>query len=188
MYSGGLDSLGMVYKLLTDPKYKDYKIHIHHIHNQNIENRHRAEAIAVEMTLKELEQLGFKFAYTGSQIASQPYSGKFMFDSDPINFFAGYICSVNPDIVNVAMGMQALDANQSLEERRKRADKILAAFTDVKKIYPVMDMTKREIYDSLPESMRTKFWSCRHPVYTEKTIALCQQCDTCRKLKEQGIY
>ena len=188
MYSGGLDSLGMVYKLLTDPEYKDYKIHIHHVHNQNIENRDRAEAVAVEMALKELERLEFTYAYTGSQIASQPYNGKFMFDSDPINFFAGFVCSVNPDIVQVAMGMQANDANQSLEERRKRADKILAAFTDVKKIYPVMYMTKREIYDMLPESLRNKFWSCRHPVYTEKTIAPCGRCDTCQKLKAQGIY
>ena len=32
MYSGGLDSLGMIYKLLTDPEYKDYVLHIHHVH------------------------------------------------------------------------------------------------------------------------------------------------------------
>ena len=71
--------------------------------------------------------------------------------------------------------------------RRKRADKILAAFTDVKKIYPVMDMTKREIYDSLPESLRNIFWSCRRPVYNEKNIAPCLKCDTCVKLREQAI-
>jgi len=29
MYSGGLDSLGTVYHLLTDPAYKDYRLHIH---------------------------------------------------------------------------------------------------------------------------------------------------------------
>ena len=39
MYSGGLDSLGMVYKLLTEEQYKDYYIHIHHVHNKNVENR-----------------------------------------------------------------------------------------------------------------------------------------------------
>jgi 7-cyano-7-deazaguanine synthase in queuosine biosynthesis len=94
---------------------------------------------------------------------------------------------VNPDIVKVAMGMQANDHNLALEDRRKRADKILAAFTDVKKIYPVLDLTKREIYDSLPESLRDMFWSCRKPVYTEKNIAPCGKCDTCVKLQEQGI-
>jgi 7-cyano-7-deazaguanine synthase in queuosine biosynthesis len=187
MYSGGLDSLGMVYKLLTDPAYKEYSIHIHHIHNRNIENRDRAEAVVVELVLKELKRLDFNFVYSESQIASQPYNGKFLFDSDTINFFAGYICSVNPGIVNVAMGMQANDANQSLELRRKRADAILAAFTTVKKIFPVLEMTKREIQDSLPDSLKKMFWSCRRPVYAEKNIAPCGQCDTCVKLRDQGI-
>jgi len=187
MYSGGLDSLGMIYKLLTDPAYKDYKLHIHHVHNQNVENRDRAEAVVVPMVLKELERLGFNFVYSESQIASQPYGQNFLYDSDTINFFAGYICNANLDIVNVAMGMQANDNNLALEERRKRADKILAAFTDVKKIYPVLDLTKREIYDMLPESLRNMFWSCRRPVYTEKSIEPCKRCDTCCKLKDQGI-
>ncbi len=187
MYSGGLDSLGMIYKLLTDPEYRDYKLHIHHVHNRNVEHRDRAEAIVVPMVLKELEQLGFSFVYSESEIASQPYNGKFMYDSDSINFFAGYICSANLDIVKVAMGMQANDHNLALEDRRKRADKILAAFTDVGKIYPVLDLTKREIYDSLPDTLKNMFWSCRKPVYTEKNIAPCGECDTCVKLQEQGI-
>ena len=187
MYSGGLDSLGMIYKLLTDPEYKDYKLHIHHLHNRNVEDRARAEAVVVPMVLKELTRLGYKFEYSESEIASQPYNGRFMFDSDSINFFAGYICSVNPNIEKVAMGMQANDFNISLEDRRRRADKILAAFTDVGKIYPVMEMTKREIYDSLPSTLRNMFWSCRRPVYSEKNIAPCGECDTCVKLREQAI-
>ena len=187
MYSGGLDSLGMIYKLLTEPEYRGYKLHIHHIHNRNVENRDRAEAITVNAVLEELKQLGFDFIYSESQIGTQPYGHKFLYDSDTLNFFAGYICSVNPDIVNVAMGMQANDNNLALEERRKRADLILAAFTEVKKIYPVLNMTKREIYDSLPDSLKNMFWSCRRPIYAEKSIAPCGKCDTCVKLREQSI-
>jgi 7-cyano-7-deazaguanine synthase in queuosine biosynthesis len=187
MYSGGLDSLGMIYKLLTEPEYQDYKLHIHHIHNRNVENRDRAEAIVVPLVLKELKQLGFSFDYSESEIKTQPYGNKFLYDTDSINFFAGYICSVNPNIKKVAMGMQANDANQSLEDRRKRADSILAAFTDVGKIYPVLDMTKREIYDMLPANLRNMFWSCRRPTYTEKNVVPCGRCDTCCKLREQAI-
>jgi 7-cyano-7-deazaguanine synthase in queuosine biosynthesis len=187
MYSGGLDSLGMIYKLLTDPEYKDYKLHIHHIHNRNVENRDQAEAIVVPLVLKELKKLGFSFDYSESEIRTQPYGNKFLYDTDSINFFAGYICSVNPNIKKVAMGMQANDANQSLEDRRKRADAILAAFTDVGKIYPVLEMSKREIYDSLPEGLRNMFWSCRRPTYTEKNVVPCGRCDTCRKLRAQSI-
>ena len=187
MYSGGLDSLGMIYKLLTDPEYRDCAVHIHHIHNRNVENRDRAEGIVVPLALKELKRLGFDFIYSESQIASQPYNGQFMYDSDTINFFAGYICSANPQITKVAMGMQANDGNHALEDRRKRADKILAAFTDVTKIYPVLDLTKREIQDSLPPTLKKMFWSCRHPVYTETNITPCGRCDTCVKLRAQGI-
>jgi 7-cyano-7-deazaguanine synthase in queuosine biosynthesis len=187
MYSGGLDSLGMVYKLLTEDAYKGYDIHVHHVHNKNVENRHKAEAVAVNVALQELKNLGFKFAYSESEIGTVPFGRNFLFDTDSMNFFAGYVCSVNPDIKMVAMGMQSNDANQRLEERRIRANKIFTAFTDAKKIFPVVDMTKREIYNMLPESLRNKFWSCRHPVYTEKSIAHCGKCDTCVKLKEQGI-
>ena len=187
MYSGGLDSLGMVYKLLTEEQYKDYYIHIHHIHNRNVENRYRAEAAAVKIAIKELRQLGFEFDYSESEIGTQPFGQKFLFDTDSINFFAGYVASANPDIKKVALGMQANDANQSLEDRRVRAQKIFTAFTTAEKIFPVEFMTKREIYDSLPSSLRNLFWSCRRPVYTEKSIAPCGKCDTCVKLREQAI-
>jgi len=187
MYSGGLDSLGMVYMLLTKDEYKDYDIHVHHVHNKNVENRWRAEAVTVEMALKELKRLGFNFAYSESEIGTQPFGNHFLFDTDSMNFFAGYVASVNPDIAKIALGMQANDANQSLEERRVRANNILRAFTDAEKIFPVLDLTKREIYDMLPESLRNMFWSCRRPVYTEKNIAPCQKCDTCVKLREQSI-
>ena len=187
MYSGGLDSLGMVYKLLTEDEYTDYDVHIHHVHNKNVENRWRAEAVTVDTALKELKRLGYKFAYSESEIGTQPFGRNFLYDTDSMNFFAGYVASVNPDIEKIALGMQANDANQSLEERRVRANAILRAFTPTEKIFPVEFMTKREIYDMLPESLRDMFWSCRRPVYTEKNIAPCGKCDTCRKLREQGI-
>jgi 7-cyano-7-deazaguanine synthase in queuosine biosynthesis len=83
--------------------------------------------------------------------------------------------------------MQTNDANHSLEERRIRANKILAAFTDVEKIYPVMNMSKREIYEMLPESIRNMFWSCRRPIYEDSKIKPCGVCGTCIELKKQGI-
>ena len=187
MYSGGLDSLGMIYKLLTEPEYKDYKIHVHHVHNKNVENRHRAEAIAVDLATQELRHLGYNFVYSESEIGTQSFGNHFLFDTDSMNFFAGYVASVNTDIKKVAIGMQANDFNHSLEERRVRANKILSAFTDAEKIYPVMDMSKREIYDMLPESLRNMFWSCRLPQYNENTISSCGRCNTCVTLRAQGI-
>jgi hypothetical protein len=157
------------------------------VHQNNIENRARAEAIAVNAALKELKRLGFDFKYSESEITTQLYQGGFMYDTDSINFFAGYVCNSNPDIELVAMGMQADDDNHSLEKRRARANAILAAFTPAKKIYPVLNRTKREIYDSLPESLRNMFWSCRTPQYSEERIRPCGKCKPCQQLKESGI-
>ena len=58
MYSGGLDSLGMIYKLLTNFEYKDYDIHVHHVHNKNIELRHRAAEALLDDRLEALPELG----------------------------------------------------------------------------------------------------------------------------------
>ena len=83
--------------------------------------------------------------------------------------------------------MNATDSNHALEERRKRANTILAAFTPIEKIYPVLNMTKREIYESLPETLRDLFWSCRTPVYTDEGVESCRQCKSCRQIAEAGI-
>lgn len=187
MYSGGLDSLGMVYKLLTEPVYTKYNLHIHHVHIQNIENRHNAEAAAVNLALSELERLGFSFMYSESAIRIPTYNHKFAFDSDSINFFAGYICAVCPDIVITASGRQAAEISDNSDLRRNRAVKIFEAFTSLKRIHPVLHMTKREIYDSLPETLRDKFWSCRTPIYEDDKVRGCGACSACLDLKNAGI-
>jgi len=201
MYSGGLDSLGMVYQLLTDDKYKEYFIHIHHIHIKNVENRDRIEARTSEQALRELSRLGYSYGYSQSEIASPVYvddrgAATFLFDTDTVSFFAGFACSVNPDISHVAIGMNSADTligSHSLVDRRRRADDILAAFTNVTKIYPVADMSKREILDMLPETLHDKFWSCRTPIYYYDLIMNtnvakeCGKCETCEQLKQAGI-
>ena len=187
MYSGGLDSLGVIYKLLTDAEYSEYRVHIHHVHNRNVEYRNRAEAIMVRQALAELTRLGFTYQYSESEIASQAYNNQFLYDTDTMNFFAGYIASANPGITKVAFGMNATDSNHGLEQRLKRAKQIFSAFTTAEKIYPVLNMNKREIYDSLPETLRDLFWSCRRPVYTDSGVSTCGKCNTCKQLAAEGI-
>lgn len=196
MYSGGLDSLGMIYRLLTDAEYANYFIHIHHIHIKNVEDRHRAEAQTVEKALRELSRMGLEYGYSQSEIASPVYvnddgTASFLFDTDTISFFAGFACSVDANIVHVAIGMNSTErpdtGSANLLQRRRRADAILATFTDATKIYPVNQMSKREIFDMLPESLRDKFWSCRTPVYYGDLFAECETCETCLQLKQAGI-
>jgi 7-cyano-7-deazaguanine synthase in queuosine biosynthesis len=202
MYSGGLDSLGMIYRLLTDEKYVNYFIHIHHIHIKNVEDRDRAEAAQVELALRELTAMGLEYGYSQSEIASPVFvmddgTAMFLFDTDTISFFAGFACSVDTNIVHVAIGMNSTErpdtGSANLLERRRRADAILALFTSATKIYPVADFSKQEIYHQLPDRLRDKFWSCRTPDYqydlfNMKNVAKeCGTCKTCLQLKEAGI-
>jgi 7-cyano-7-deazaguanine synthase in queuosine biosynthesis len=202
MYSGGLDSLGMIYRLLTDDKYKEYFIHIHHIHIKNVENRDRAEAAQVELALREFTAMGLEYGYSQSEIASPVFvmddgTAMFLFDTDTISFFAGFACSVDANIVHVAIGMNSSErpdtGSANLLERRRRADALLATFTDATKIYPVADLSKQEIYHMLPVALRDKFWSCRTPSYQYDLFAMknvvleCGTCETCKQLKQAGI-
>lgn len=188
MYSGGLDSLAMLYRLLTHDDYRGYGLHVHHIHIANVERRAEAEAIVVKAALEELARLGFSFVYSESSIAAPAFGRHFMYDMDSIFFIAGYLCSVNPLIQWVAVGRIADDNAPQLDQLRQRADKLLAAFSPAKKIYPVMSMTKRELFDSLPVSLRNKYWSCRRPQRSQNTITFCGTCKTCLELKRQGIW
>lgn len=196
MYSGGLDSLGMIYRLLTDVKYKEYFIHIHHIHIKNVEDRDQAEARTTEQALRELSRMGLEYGYSQSGITSPVYvddtgNAQFLFDTDTVSFFAGFACSTDPNIVHVAIGMNSSErpdtGSANLLVRRRRADAILATFTDATKIYPVADLSKQEIYHMLPESLRDKFWSCRTPVYYGDLFSECGTCITCEQLKQAGI-
>ena len=178
MYSGGLDSLGMLYKLLTEEDYRGYGVHVHHIHISNVEQRARAEAITVKIALEELRRLGFNFGFSESSIAAPAFNHKFMFDMDAVRFFAGYLCQVNPEIKLVAVGANATEFGPDMQRRRVRANAILAAFTPVETIYPVGALQKREIFAVLPPTLRDKFWSCRTPVYSETNIKFCGRCNT----------
>ena len=196
MLSGGLDSLGMVYHLLTAPEYAEYFIHIHHIHIKNAENRTDAEAASVKSILRELSIMGLDFGYSESGITSPMYgtsagTAAFMYDIQIVSYFAGFICSVNPEVVHVAIGMNSHETEETgsaqLMERRRRADQLLSVFTPVTKIFPVSHMNKREIYDSLPANLQDKFWSCRHPIYINDRTHACGKCYTCLHLKQSGI-
>lgn len=184
MLSGGIDSVSMVYTLLKEGK----ELHIHHIEIENDEHRSRAETVAVNKVLTYLRSVGLdNFAYTSSKIECPTVNGKFLFDSDAINFFAGFLCDANPKIKQVAVGANKEDSRNVGSDRILRASKLLSLFTDVEKIYPIKDYSKKELYDNLPQGLKDVFWSCRTPVYEDNYAKPCYSCFTCGQMKTMGI-
>jgi hypothetical protein len=134
MFSGGLDSLGMTYLMLKAAT--DNELHIHHINIENVEGRTRAEAEAVKLAIEYFRANDYpKFVYTESTVAAPSFGRSFMYDSDAVNFMAGYICSMDQNIKEVAIGLNQSDTNGPNTTRIQKANQLLAVFTSATKIY-----------------------------------------------------
>ena len=195
MFSGGLDSTGALWQLLQN---KENKVHIHHLHLINKEKRAQAEHIAVNNIISYISK-SYKVKYSESY-HEYPYysylkinnnneivlSENFMFDSDIYNFIAGTICTSLPHIKSVAIGRTKSDSEEISTMTRATIGtnifKLLAP--NVEKIYPVVHLTKTEVYNILPEELRDMTWSCRRPIYIdENMITECGECKTCLQLE-----
>jgi hypothetical protein len=71
--------------------------------------------------------------------------------------------------------------------RIQRANQLLLLYTDAKKVYPVEQYTKKEIYQLLPDELRNLFWSCRTPRYIDNKAHMCGHCYTCNQFERLGI-
>jgi 7-cyano-7-deazaguanine synthase in queuosine biosynthesis len=178
MFSGGLDSTAVFYKLIQDKT----PLYVHHINFFNAENRMKAESVAVKKICEYMNKIG-NFKYSESYHELPSYNDNFMWDSDLYNFMAGSICGSVPNITHVALGMTKSDLNSSVNERATRGTKIFECFnTKAKKVYPIVDMTKKQVFNYLPKDLRSLTWSCRTPIYQENRILECEECKTCREL------
>jgi 7-cyano-7-deazaguanine synthase in queuosine biosynthesis len=201
MYSGGIDSTGVLHQLLTDEMYKNIKLIVHHIHIVNRENRARAEAQAVSSILKyykdNKDNLFSSFLYTESIFNTTGFaplgSNRFPFDMDVCAFYAGNICAAREDINYVAMGRTKTDlegTDQSFSLRMDRAQKIFKSVLSLEKrdslpeyIFPMVSYSKKQIWNLLPKQVRGNTWWCRRPVYLEDRTIPCGKCETCQTVK-----
>ena len=88
------------------------------------------------------------------------------------------------EIEEVAIGRTKSDEGNRIDQRAERGTKIFESFgTNAKKVFPVKDMTKKEIFEMLPADLRSLTWSCRTPVYSsDGDIHKCKKCKTCLDL------
>ncbi len=190
MYSGGLDSTGVLYRLLTDDEFADYEVHVHHMHVVNRENRAPAEGEAVFKILRLLSTDGHRPFKTTESLHRYDFMRKGMvWDMDLSAFMAGNICAADPLIKQVAMGRTKTDLEEGGEEflqRMKRAQTVFKGVislddSDAEYIFPVVDMSKQDIWDMLPSDVREATWSCRTPIYDDKKQASpCDRCMACK--------
>jgi 7-cyano-7-deazaguanine synthase in queuosine biosynthesis len=194
MYSGGLDSAGALWELISNPSYHEYTILVHHIHILNHENRALAEKIAVDKTLALFQQHTSKrlyFSTTTIDFRCLPFPSDIPFDTDIYGFVAGNLTRIDQSIRYIASGSTADDAinqeaNQSFDTRRDAIIQALYLGTgktpQCTMLYPVSHLSKAEIYAQLPAAIRAHTWSCRRPNYVAETAQPCGQCHSCQTL------
>lgn len=184
MFSGGQDSAWILDKILTSHEYKEYDVEAHHINIRNVERRAVAESVAVENIYKYMDAHYRTFDKSFSDITTPARNRQFMFDSDVINYMAGYLCSVDPTIKIVAMGVNKTDLEENTQ-RFERSNKIFETFTtNVQKIFPAAETYKEDIFKTLNKELLDLTWSCRTPVYSETDIQSCGKCKSCKQIKE----
>lgn len=194
MYSGGLDSVGALYRLLTDEVYADYDIHAHHMHLHNRENRAKAEQLATHATIEEFKALAPRpFYYSESGHDYRFLKKRFIWDMDISAFMAANIAAADASIVHVAMGRTQTDVEgggESFQRRMERAQKVFRALWDLEQreipsyIFPVVELSKLQVWEMLPEKLRQRAWSCRRPSYKDNRVIACGTCITCKELAD----
>jgi 7-cyano-7-deazaguanine synthase in queuosine biosynthesis len=191
MYSGGLDSLGMLYKLLTDMEYITYQIHVHHIHLMNAENRDKAERKAVDNTLAYFRKNPKyrKFGYSETTIKYPTYNKRLVLDVEVIYALGMLYINGIPEVKHLASGVTKTDRD-SVSGGVNRFDRYKEVFevlckTGATRLFPVEKYTKEEIYQFLPKELSAMAWSCRTPIYRfNGTTTPCGKCSTCKQLQE----
>ncbi len=194
MFSGGLDSVGVLYRLLTAPEYAGFDIHVHHMHLLNREERAEAEGHAVTALYQAYrEETDRLFTTTENVMEYRFMERDFIYDMDLAAFMSANIVRTMPGITKVAMGRtktDITDAKADFHRRMERAQRLFQELLSLEegpipeRIFPVVDFTKAEIFAMLPEAIRKHAWSCRTPIYfDDRPPRPCGRCHTCADLK-----
>ncbi|ABW67942.1 hypothetical protein [Desulfosudis oleivorans] len=192
MYSGGLDSLGVLYRLLTEPEYADFGLHVHHMHLKNVENRALAESKAIQATFRYFREKGYRnFLYTESGHDYSFMRRYFTFDTYWYAFMAANIITADSSIMHVAVGRTKSDMESAGSRMNaNRGHEIFHATLplelrfDRSYIYPVAHLTKQAVWNMLPADLRELSWSCRKPVISDKEPRPCGKCPTCQEMEK----
>jgi len=181
--SGGIDSAYVAYLLLSQQKY----VVLHHCILKNREGRHLQEYAAVRHCIDFFKKSGltsFDYEETSFDYGTIQY---LIYDVELIGFLSGLILR-NPKykyINNIAVSVNKNDpTGRNLQTpRRIRANNCTKSILTTNKqryinfIYPIINLTRKELIEQCPKELLRGLWWCRKPHYGKR----CNNCLTCRQ-------
>jgi len=184
MYSGGMDSVSLLWNLL---EHTEQDLHVHSIHIDNSEGRVKAEAEAVRETINYMKkhQRPFEFSSSVYSMKMKYPGGK---DMTLALFQAMRASSGLGKSFNI---VYTGDYNIGREEGAE-AQGVLNALCTTRRAKPIWlapfeHMTynsverSKGIYLSMPEELRKTYWSCRHPTELLSGFVVCGKCHACER-------
>ena len=184
MYSGGMDSVSLLWNLL---EHTEQDIHVHSIHIDNSEGRVKAEAEAVRETINYMKkhQRPFEFSSSVYSMKMKNPGGK---DMTLALFQAMRASSGLGKSFNIVYtgdynigreeGAEAQGVLNALCTTRRNKPVWLAPFEHM--TYNSVERSKG-IYLSMPEDLRKMYWSCRHPTELLSGFVVCGKCHACER-------
>ena len=192
MLSGGLDSVTVLYMLLTRPEYQDKDIHVHHLILKNIEKRDIAEKAACQNIIQYFKNHSYRnFTYTESLHDTTFLKKYFIFDTVMYYFMAANMVINDPSIKQIAVGFvkEELLEPDPVHRLNKGRDVFYECLPEEIRfqhqlIFPLRDTSKVDAWNLLPEELRNLTWSCRRPVYKDNKAYRCLKCKPCKFMHE----
>jgi hypothetical protein len=191
MFSGGIDSLYVLYQLLHDT---DDVLWVHHVNLVNREGRHRAEAVACANIVSWCTEHLRSFRYTESTIDHSAFQ---LFGRDVllVAFEAGLVIQ-NAHVV-WRRGFDRWLLGYCKEESDELVGGVAASSTNRRSIietaliasaHPVVPpklhsqplIAKQAQIQAMPLELAQLAWTCRSPVWAHDTATECGRCKTCK--------
>lgn len=174
-WSGGLDSTAMIWKLLGDG-YHVTAGYVELVANHQT-NR---EAAAIERMAPFLER--YKFTNLGKIATVRPFQISEQLILEQASAWVSSLMFVpNHDVVALGYVMGD-DACSFIPEVKKAINGVSALRrTPVKPVFPVIQMSKPELWEGLPSDLRD------HVTWCSSENDLCGECPSCRKMIYYGL-
>jgi hypothetical protein len=193
IFSGGVDSVGVLYKLLTREEYSHLDVLAHHVILITKEKRHIAEKMACDNIVRWLREQGYKFEYSETLVDFSLFKGKVPWDLEILWPIAGIISQVDTTIKYAESGRTktAMSTVMGSERIKDRHNQVLYHISNSEhrkyqgpiEIYPVVrDETKESLWKMLPSELRKLVWFCRSPHYYKNEPRECNRCHTCKEM------
>ena len=195
LYSGGLDSAGALWKIINDESYSNYQVLIHHVHIVNATGRYYAEKQAVEQTIPLFRKYTHHQLYYSSTIMDFNFlAPRVPIDADVYGFVAANLLNIDLSIEAIVIGRTLDDKNSGGDSNIQIVDCVEQElllnnvgrqnYSSAKCLTPVVDLTKQQIWEMLPDDIRNSTWSCRRPHYKTfpdgKVLSVpCANCHAC---------